>query len=375
MTISTHKVEVVPVVLEKHPNADSLSVVRVFGYTCLVRSQDWADVKTAAWIPPDSLVPVNRPEFAFLADKAKADGLARVRAKKLRGVVSYGLLVPAPPNTTLSDDVAEILGVTHYEPPSEFEGASKGGIFLKGDVASPPCVLAPKFDVDSFQRYPYLFKPGESVLITEKLDGCNSRYVYSVRDGMYCGSRNEWKREYPNFDHVPKHLKDAGKTQDEIDSIMATLESKSKRKNIWWDTLEKTPSLEKFCRNHPGLVVYGEIFGSVNHIKYGLPDGNRFCAFDILKEGKWMDVLESWSVGISLPWVPIACSGTVPLSYSYSYDFDLVMSLAEGVSLVPGAKAGTIREGVVVKPIKERWDPVAGRICFKAVNPTYLEKY
>ena len=51
------------------------------------------------------------------------------------------------------------------------------------------------------------------------------------------------------------------------------------------------------------------------------------------------------------------------------------MAVSDGPTTVPGAKSGTIREGVVVKPIYERWDEYAGRVCFKAVSPTYLEKY
>ena len=39
MAESTHRVEIVPVNLEPHPNADTLSIVRVFdGYTCVVRT-------------------------------------------------------------------------------------------------------------------------------------------------------------------------------------------------------------------------------------------------------------------------------------------------------------------------------------------------
>ena len=38
---STHRVEVVPVLLTPHPNADSLSVVQVFGYSVCVKTADW----------------------------------------------------------------------------------------------------------------------------------------------------------------------------------------------------------------------------------------------------------------------------------------------------------------------------------------------
>ena len=80
---STHLVEVVPIRLEPHPNADSLSVVRVFdGYTCCVRTADWVGKTKGAYIPPDSVVDSSRAEFAFLA------GHERIKVKKLRGIVS-----------------------------------------------------------------------------------------------------------------------------------------------------------------------------------------------------------------------------------------------------------------------------------------------
>ena len=88
--MSDHRCEVVPVVLEKHPNADSLSVVKVFdGYTVCVRTADWEGVDKGVYIPPDSVVP-DTEQFKFL------EGHLRIKAKKLRGINSYGMLVPVP---------------------------------------------------------------------------------------------------------------------------------------------------------------------------------------------------------------------------------------------------------------------------------------
>jgi len=53
--MSTHVVEVVKIKKENHPNADSLSIVKVRGWQCVVRTDDWEDGQLAAYIPPDSL--------------------------------------------------------------------------------------------------------------------------------------------------------------------------------------------------------------------------------------------------------------------------------------------------------------------------------
>jgi len=68
--MSIFQVEVVPVVLEPHPDADMLSIVKVYGYTVCVRTVDWQDKTIGAYIPPDSVVP-NNENFAFLHGKTR----------------------------------------------------------------------------------------------------------------------------------------------------------------------------------------------------------------------------------------------------------------------------------------------------------------
>src|SRR5271168_2975544 len=134
MGVDTHKVEVVPVKLEPHPNADRLSVVRVYNFTVVVNTADWQGVEKAAYVQPDSVLP-DTSEYRFLketsslrkeredlfnklqpdheSDLAREDydqkiaGLeARIDAntkyllitvKKLRGVISMGMLLHIPP--------------------------------------------------------------------------------------------------------------------------------------------------------------------------------------------------------------------------------------------------------------------------------------
>jgi len=180
--MSTHSCDVVKVVLEEHPNADSLSIVRVGGYQCVVRTEEWKDDDLAVYIPPDSLVPTNNPQFAFLQKKDRSQ--ERVRAIKLRGVWSQGLLVHAPGDAQEGQDLMEELGVKHYEPPLPM---STGG-----DNESAPPGHYPKYDVENFNRYNTVIKKGANVVITEKIHGANARYKW--HDGrIYCGSRTNWK--------------------------------------------------------------------------------------------------------------------------------------------------------------------------------------
>src|SRR5260370_38515119 len=80
--------------LVKHPNADTLSIVQVDGYPCIVKNDTFKEGDLAVYIPVDSLVPTHReelPDFHFLAKPDRTHH--RVRAIKLRGVFSMGLLI------------------------------------------------------------------------------------------------------------------------------------------------------------------------------------------------------------------------------------------------------------------------------------------
>lgn len=324
---STHKVEVVPVQLTPHPNADSLSIVNVFGgYPCCIRTEDWKNGDLAAYVPPDSLVDVSRPEFAFLANGSQPKH--RIRSIKLRGVRSFGLLVPAPAGSQVGDDVADRLGVEHYEPEIPVD--------TRGEAESAPAYLRllPRYDVESLRRHPDAFEPGERVLIYEKIHGANARYCW-LDDRLWCGSRSEWKKQA------------AG--------------------TIWWRALETCPQIEAFCRRHPGHVLYGEVYGRVQSLHYGVPSGRiDFAAFDILgSEGRfWRWPFRHW-----LWEEPVPC---VPLIAEIPYDFEAACAFAEGPSLIPGANH--VREGCVIRPVSERSNTGIGRLILKVVGGDYLEK-
>lgn len=317
--IAEHTCDVVIIKLEPHPNADSLSLVMVNDFQCAVRTADWSDGDLAIYIPPDSVVPETK-EFEFLGKHR------RIKAKKLRGEWSVGLLIPAPIDAKVGDDYMERLGIIHYEP------ETKGHFSTGGDNVSAPVGFFPKYDVLNFRKYSSSFEDGEEVIVTEKLHGANSRFV-CVDDQIYCGSRRFWKKEDPN--------------------------------NLWWKALNQCAVLDAWLRHHQDLVVYGEVYGSVQKFTYGANHGEiNFAAFDIMRNDKWLDYDEAHEIGAPLPWVPFVYRG--------EYNKTKILTFADGNSLVPGAQ--NIREGVVVKPTTERTDRKLGRVQLKIVSNAYLEK-
>lgn len=319
---STHKAEVVKIELLPHENSDNLSIVKIYGYTVCVRTADWIDKDKGVYIVPDSLVSTLRPEFTFLgSDKPyssdPADHIKRIKVCKLRGVLSQGLLVPCPEGFEIGDDCAEYFGIQRYEEVIESEEDVNG-----------PALYAPKYDVDSFHRYLDLFKDGEVVSITEKLNGQNARYVFHNGE-IYCGSRTRWKKQTSN--------------------------------SAWWQAL--TPEMKKWLEQWPDYILYGEIYGKVGKFPYDSPSKWSFRAFDILQPNavylnpdEFFDVC-SWN---NITHVPI-------ISFMEELDKKKVLEYAEGKSLI----GDHIREGCVIKPMEERQSDEIGRVFMKVVGDGY----
>ena len=79
---------------ELHPNADSLSITNVEGYPVVIRTEDFQLGDQALYIPVDALLDVRNPRFSFLTSRTNETGIHRVKAAKIRGIFSMGLLIP-----------------------------------------------------------------------------------------------------------------------------------------------------------------------------------------------------------------------------------------------------------------------------------------
>lgn len=321
MTLSTNKAEVVPVELLPHTNSDNLSLVKVFEYTVVVRTADWIGKTKAIYITPDSIVSTNRPEFAFL----KRDGRdkERIKVKRLRGVLSMGLLIPAPDSAEIGQDFATELGVTRYEPELTLD-------YEIGEDEHAPPIFAPKYDVDTIYKYAHMFIENEPVFIQEKINGQNMRAV-CVNNKIYCGSRTRWKKEYSE--------------------------------SAWWKTYYNTSGIEKFCKDYPEYVLYGETYGNVGGFRYGV-NQLSFAAFDILHNGVWLNSnrLVELCNQYEIPLAPV-------ISYNIPFNLEQIKKLANGPSTI--STANHCREGVVVRPIVERNNIKYGRTLLKCVGEDY----
>lgn len=84
--------------------------------------------------------------------------------------------------------------------------------------------------------------------------------------------------------------------------------------------------------------------------------------------------MQSLKYGKYLPYEALSAISDiqhVPFLGVHSFNLDELKEMAEGSSLVEGANH--IREGIVVRPIDERWTNDIGRLQLKLISNAYLE--
>lgn len=313
--MSKHEIPVIEVKLEPHPGADALSLVRIDGYVVVVKTADWKDGDLAAYIPPDYVVPKNET-FAFLGDHL------RIKSRKFRGIYSEGLLIKALPDMKVGDCAMEKLGTTRYEPPMDLSS--------DGENENGPSLIAPVYDMENYKKYNYIITSNDKVSISEKIHGCNSRFVFH-KGRMWCGSHRNWKKQSD--------------------------------KNLWWKALSLNNWIEAWCIHHEDHILFSETYGQVQDLKYGTARNElKVAVFDIMHKGQWAnwDEFKKLKTGLDC----------VPLLYEGFFDEKLAKDLAEGDSSIFGANH--LREGVVIKTQEEKFHPKIGRIILKLVSSRYL---
>lgn len=344
---STHKVEVFKIsTMEKHPNADSLSIVKFYGYDCIVRTSDFNIGDLVCYVPPDNVLP-EKPEYEFLRSKK-----FRVKAMKLRGVTSQGLILKAPEGTNVGDDVAAILGITHYVPPEPKVG---GAQFMARELRvlrrdNVPTFEGSTYDIESYFRYGReFFTEGDPIVITEKIHGANWRGTFQppleltwwkkllgrifkgYNDRIFVGSRNLWRADVAE--------------------------------DVYWAALRRYPALVDYLKANPGVIIYGEIFGKVQDLHYGKENDVDLVVFDAYLPS--VGFIDPTDGQLALP----AAIPVVPELYRGKFTDDIVRSHISGNSVL-AAKNGNpkqLREGIVIRNLR------TGR-KLKAVSPEYLER-
>jgi RNA ligase (TIGR02306 family) len=346
----------------KHKNADTLNITQIEGSVCIFKDGAFQKGDLALFVPIEAMVPFGHPAFDWLRDPKKPNQTHyRVKARRLRGVFSDGFLTPLhdvlpvgaeiitgdceteinlPDGTSmkLGSDMGPLLGITKAvdQLPPQMGGDAEYG---PDDV--------PVYDIEPWKKYKGVFdNTDEKVIITEKLHGTNSRFVY--KDGrLWVGSRNRFLRD--------------------------------EERNLWWN-VAREHGLETKLKNNPGLVVFGEVYG-VQDLKYDCEPGKfKFAVFDMYHvfERRYLNWAEMWAacMELELPVVPVLYQGPIgdgSVVETYTNPLTPEESFPEANYGPYKSMLGTcIREGVVVKPAVERWNYHTHRTILKHVSQAYL---
>ena len=308
--------------VEVHPSADRLDIAHVDGYPCIVTRGEFAAGDTAVYVPVDVTVPTGRPEFAFLAPQAGVDGRVRIKALRLRGIFSMGLLLQPC-------DIAA-LDVRPWDPP--WESSSDG------QDAAPPRPEPPHYNVEGLRRWPDAFPLGEAVVVTEKVHGSSGRAFVDINGVFHVGSHTRWKD--------PEGSSEWAVVAREFD-LAARL----------------TRGIAA------GECIYWECIGRVGGFPYGTQRGRwTLRVFDSIHvhSGTWRPWHETVALCVDL------CLPTVPVLYEGPYDAEVVRGLAEGRSIIDPSH---VREGVVVRTAVERYDHTGpGRMVLKLHGEGFLTR-
>lgn len=137
---------------------------------------------------------------------------------------------------------------------------------------------------------------------------------------------------------------------------------KRDEKSVWWQ-VANAGGFEVRVRQAPFHVFFGEVYGAVQDLKYGVKSGCRFRVFDVYdaKTQRYLDHDDAFMLAdnCDMAWVPVLYRGP--------WKPELV-GLSEGKSTI----ADHVREGIVVKPVKERWNEEVGRVVLKRHGEGYL---
>jgi RNA ligase (TIGR02306 family) len=158
-----------------HTNANALELAVVDGWQCVIKKGSFVKGDKVVYFPPDTVLPVSESDTMGVTGYLKNQ---RVRTIKLRGQMSYGLLVkPKNPNWEIDQDVATEYGATKWVPPEPDEaglmprtGGKKFGRY-SGTLPDHPFFW--KYtDTEHLRNFTSVIPDGTEVVMTEKIHGC-----------------------------------------------------------------------------------------------------------------------------------------------------------------------------------------------------------
>lgn len=360
---------------------DNVHLITILGWKCVAPISIHKD-DLVVYFEVDSLLPNNDIRFSFLASKK-----FRIRAIKICGVVSQGLVLPLSEFPELKgckegDFVTDKLHVEKYDPESINECAVKSKVlafqraldrhpkFFKNPIVKylmkyKPVrwVLAklfvikkdkdkskwpdwlPKTGSERIQNMPYLFGCKDKYIITEKVDGASTSFILNEKDKYMVCSHNVIKNPEKDSDggnfYKTNIWAESGANYN-IESVLRSLKKDLKLKTV---------------------AIQGETYGDgIQKRNYSLKNKHGFVVFHI-----WFD-------GVRIPikdMIAICDKYNIPHVHVYNYEYSIPDTVEQIIDDVDNSKSnidGCDIEGFV-------FYSQDGQQNFKCVSPNFLMKY
>lgn len=369
--------------IEPIEGADVIELAVIGDYRSVVKKDEFKADQLAVYIPEAAVVPLWLLQKIGLEGRLAGKEKNRVKAIKLRGCLSQGIVYPLRGinrekgvmeyyNTASSamdtitvqegDNVTPYLGITKYEPAIP--------AYMSGEVYNADMRNTIAYDIENFKAYPDVFTTGEQVVMTEKLHG------------TFCGvgilpPEEQGDKHYRGkFVIFSKGLGGKG---------LCFKDSERNRGNVYFRALEKSGAftvLETLGQKYPKQPVFilGEVYGKgVQDLAYG----SNEVAFRVFDIAAGFRTFEAGADGrghstqryFEFETVEHICKTfnleMVPVIYKGPFSKDVLMESTKGFETVSGNSVN-IREGVVVKPLRERYHADLGRVVLKSVSEDYL---
>ena len=312
-----------------HPGADRLDIARFAtadgpaAYQVVTQRGAFAPGDVAAYLGVDCVIPKGIPSLDFLFERPDGKGKEhfRLKAARLRGQYSEGLLVPVPDAVppVVGEDVSQVWNIGYYQAPERDAGPP--------GEPTPPAARTwwwkfkrrlvrvqdntmngrmPLYGVASLRKLPLLFEHGEDVVITEKIHGSNMRFGWL--DGRFVvGSRMVIKTDVRSW--LARLLRvGAAPGPGWYDG------------DLWTDAAIMHGLAEK-TKHAPGLIFYAELYGrtpsdaKIQDLTYGdeILGVRVFDVFDS-RARKWLEYGDAAWEARHIPIVPHLWEGPFDLA-------------------------------------------------------------
>ncbi|NJL71159.1 MAG: hypothetical protein HC888_05845 [Candidatus Competibacteraceae bacterium] len=246
--------------IKPHPNADKLDLALVKGWQAIIPKGAYKGGEKIVYFPPDTCLPLEQTDRFGVTNYTSrtSDQGQRIRQAKLRGEPSFGLVVnPDDVSWGVGRDVADHYGAKKYVPPL---------LAPSGDAIDDDPYFLRYTEIENMRNFPDVLIAGEKVIATEKIHGTQVRL--GIVNGEWMVGSKQIRRARPDDNNM--------------------------RNNFYWFpyTLEPVRKLLEAFKDAKVVILYGETFGRVQNLKYGLNNALAFRAFDLMVDGKYMDACD-----------------------------------------------------------------------------------